>query len=265
MRQRGGPAFWSVAALVLLALASAMAGCRRSSSSRTAPSASAKALLSPLASQSWILPLAAPGFAAAQLALPLGARSPRPLLVALHGDDDRPEWLCGSYHHIVRSRAFVLCPTGFARGDRFTLGSTLVTKNELRALLPALKARYGPYLAKGSVVLAALGPSVPQALEIALEEPSFFSRLVLIDGSLERLTLGVVQRFASAGGKSVLVVCSAGSPCRAGAAEHLRSLERAGVETRLLAPEKGSGLDGEITALLTNEWPWFVRQEPRWQ
>jgi hypothetical protein len=265
MRQSGGRASRSVAALVLLALAIPLAGCRRSSTSKTAPSASAKPSLSPLGSASWLSPLAAPGFAAAQLALPLGARSPRPLLVALHGDDDRPEWLCGSYHHVVRSRAFVLCPTGVARGDRFTVGSTLVTKNELRALLPALKARYGPYLAKGSVVLAALGPSVPQAFEMALEEPSFFSRLVLVDGSLEGLTLGVAQRFATAGGKSVLVVCSAGSPCRAGAAERLRALERAGVETRLLAPEKGSGLDGEVTALLAKEWPRFVREEPRWQ
>jgi hypothetical protein len=265
MRQSGGRAFWSVPALVLLALAIAPAGCRRSSSSKTAPSASAKLSLAPLREKSWLSPLGAPGFAPAKLALPLGTKSPRPLLVALHGDDDRPEWLCGTYHHVVRSRAFVLCPTGLARGERFTLGSTLVTKNELRALLPALKARYGPYLAKGSIVLAALGPSVPQALEIALEEPSFFSRLVLVDGSLEGLTQGVVERFATAGGKSVLVVCSPGSPCRTGAAEHLRSFERAGVETRLLAPEKGSGLDGEITALLTKEWPWFVREEPRWQ
>ena len=205
-----------------------------------------------------------PDHAPALLAVPLGAKSPRPLLIALHGDNDRPEWTCGSYRHIA-PRAFILCPTGIARADRFTLRDTPTTRGELRALLPAIKARFGPHLAKGSVVLAGIGPSVQQAIQIALEEPAFFSRLVLVDGALDELTRGRVQRFATAGGKAVLAVCTPASGCRAGAVDRQRVFEHAGVDARMLAPDRGQGLDGEVTSLLAREWPSFVRGEPPWQ
>jgi len=261
-RRSGGRAVWSV--IALFSLVAALVGCRRSTSGKT--DASAKAALAPFAARSWLESLEAPGFAPAKVALPLGAKSPRPILVALHGDDDRPEWPCGSYHHVTRLRAFVVCPTGIARGDRFTLRTISATKAELRALLPALKARHGSYVAKGSIVLAALGPSVAQALEIALEEPSFFSHLVLIDGSLDGLTLGVAERFAAAGGKSVLVVCTQDAEaCKARADERLGALERAGVETRVLLAPSARGLDGDVTVLLAKEFPSLVRGEPRWQ
>jgi hypothetical protein len=268
MRRSGRRAFGSFPAqvsLLLVVLCAGLAGCRRSSSTGTAPSASAQRAVLPLAASSWLATLEAEAVTPARVALPLGAKSPRPLLVALHGDDDRPEWTCGSYHHVTAARAFVLCPSGVPRGERFTLGTTPATRSELRALLPALKTRYAPYLAKGSVILAALGPSVAQAVDIALEEPSFFSRLLLVDGAVDRFTTGVVQRFATAGGKSVWLVCSTGSACEADAADRLQALERAGVETRLLKPDRGHGLDGEITALLHKEWGSLVREDPRWQ
>jgi hypothetical protein len=267
--RRTGRGTWSSGAVLGLAVLSsflALEGCRRSRSTGTVGSAaSASVALAPLAAPSWLVALEVDKFAPAKVAVPLGARRPRPIVVALHGDDDRPEWTCGSYRH-ASPRSFVLCPSGVAReGGRFGLGSIESTKLELRALLPALKARFGSHAAKGSVVLAALGPSVEQAIDLALEEPSFFARLLLIDGSLSHLSSGVVERFAAAGGRRVFVICSKGSACESDAGERVASLERAGVETKLAKPERGRGLDAEITALVAREWPWFIRDDPRFQ
>lgn len=238
-----------------------LAGCRRSSSGAPTPAPSA---LAPLAASDWLVSLSAPGFPPAKLALPLGARRARPIVVALHGDDDRPEWPCGSYHHIARS-AFVLCPTGPARSaERFTLGPLEMTRGELRALLPKLKTRFGSHVARGAVVLGAIGPSVEQAIALALEEPGFFSYLILIDGPFERWTSGATERFAKAGGVRVLFVCTTGPECETGAGDQLLRLKRAGADARAVSTPAGRGLDAHTTESIAREWAWLVAGDARW-
>jgi hypothetical protein len=50
--------------------------------------------------------------------LPLAATSPRPLVLGVHGNDDRPEWQCGVWRGIVGARArtiFSFAKNGDAR------------------------------------------------------------------------------------------------------------------------------------------------------
>lgn len=237
----------------------ALAGCRGGKKSDP------KASLPPLAASSWLVPVETPGFGSALAALPLGARSPRPLLIAIHGDHDRPEWACGSYRRIAGGKSFILCPRGLPLGDQaFTLGAPANTADELRAALPALKARFRAHVASGSVVLAGLGPSVEHAIDLALEEPKFFSHLLLVDGSIQRFTLPAATRFGAAGGRRVLVVCSAGA-CDSDVEDRLRTLGPSGVTTRVVRPARGHGLDAEMVAALRTEFPWLISDEPRWR
>lgn len=254
-----------VRALAVALAAHAASGCERETPRGGAPAPSGVVALSPLEAESWLVPLALPDAGAALVAVPLGARAPRPIVLALHGDAARPEWACGSYRHASHARAFVVCPRGapLADGLRFSLASIERSRSELRASLPALKARFGQHVAKGPVVLAATGPSVGAAIEIALEEPSFFSALVLVDGPLQRFTPGVVARFASAGGRRVLFVRT-GRPLTAEDAKRLLALERAGIETRRIHLEAARGLDGATTEALREAWPWLVRGDARW-
>ena len=220
------------------------------------------AALPPLAASSWLVALEVPGFGPARVAVPLGARAAKSIVIALHGDQDRPEWTCGSFRHVVSSRAFILCPQGLARPDqRYGLGTSAETFTELRNALPALKSRFKNYLMKGSVVLAALGPSVDHAIELSLEEPSFFSYLLLVDGSFARFTPAAATRFGRAGGKRVLVVCSPGA-CESDVELRLRALRPLGVASRVVRVERGRGLDAEVVARLRAEFPWLVAQEP---
>lgn len=252
-------------ALLAALLALCATSCRCESRSNARPHEGGPAELAPLVASSWLLELEVAGFGAARVAVPLGALSPRPLVVALHGDVDRPEWPCGSYHHAANRRALVLCPRGVSRagGERFTLGSAMQTSQELRAALPALKARFGKHLAKGPAVLAALGPSVDHAIDIARQEPNFFAYLVLVDGSLERLTPPIAARYAEAGGKRVLFICTIAG-CDPDLARKALSLRSGGVDVRVHRVARGFGLDSETARALRKEWEWLVQGDPRW-
>ncbi|HEY4106246.1 MAG TPA: hypothetical protein VGM44_20240, partial [Polyangiaceae bacterium] len=101
--------------------------------------------LPPLRADAWLTELDVEGFGKAALAVPLGATEPRPIVIALHGAADRPEWACGAWRSIAGPQPFVLCPRGVERADfaapdlRYTFGTTAVTASELRAGLAALK------------------------------------------------------------------------------------------------------------------------------
>jgi hypothetical protein len=221
--------------------------------------------LPPLVASSWLVPIEAHGFGPALASVPLGASVPSPVMIAIHGDHDRPEWTCGSYRSAIQRNAFILCPRGVARPDHdFTLGTVSSTRNELRQALPALKARFGAHVAPGSVLLAGLGPSVEHGIELALEEPSFFSRLLLVDGSTRRLTLPAATRFGAAGGRRVLALCSPDA-CDPDIDARLRALGPTGVAARVVRAQRGHGLDTDMVKTLRGEFAWLISGEPRWR
>jgi hypothetical protein len=223
-----------------------------------------KGELEPLAAPSWLFSLDVPGFGVAPVAVPLGARVAKPVLIALHGDADRPEWPCGSYRGVVGQRGFVLCPRGEPRPDgRFAFVSYEHASSALRAALPQLKTRFDGHVAGGEVVLAAIGPSVEYAIRLAVEEPKFFARLLLVDGSTRRLTAAAASRFADMGGKRVLVVCGRG--CDDDVEDRVASVRPGGVESRLVRMSRGQGLDADAMARILEEWPWLIADDKRWR
>ena len=222
-----------------------------------------KGALPPLVASSWLVDLPNHEFGDAKVAVPLAATKARPLLIALHGEVDRAEWQCGTYRGITHGRSFILCPKGPGR-SALGLAPATDTAREMRADVAALKAKFGPHLARGSVVLAALGPTVEHALSIALEEPSFFSKLVLVNGSLARLDAAFATRFGQLGGERVLVVCSRGA-CDTDSDLKVRSLRPAGVDAHFVVPERGEGLDAEIARVIEEQWPWLVGSDSRWR
>src|SRR5437660_1672656 len=50
------------------------------------------------------------------VSVPLGAREPRPIMVALHGGSDRPERACPAWRIAAEAYPFVVCPRGWG-GD----------------------------------------------------------------------------------------------------------------------------------------------------
>jgi hypothetical protein len=222
-----------------LALLLAFSACRGKPAPHPAlvSSAAAAPRLAPLSANGWLLDLDVPGFGSAKLAVPVGAKEPRPIVIALHGVADRPEWACGAYRGIVGGNPFVLCPRGVKRKDlsasedRYTFTSVDDTARELRAALTALKHKYGAYVATGSVTLGGFEVGADRAAQIALQEPSFFSRVMLIAPSKETWPSSVASLFGHQGGERVLFGCG---PARQSETAWQAELTRlGGAETRV--------------------------------
>jgi len=272
------------AGLVALGLSAAGIGCKSRGSgadagasveasrarSRAERKAAGPTYLSPLKADNWLIELVVEGFGTASVSVPLGATSPRPVLIALHGQADRPEWQCGTWRGVTDAFPFVVCPRGRAvPGSRHPVvytyeGSRAVAK-ELRGALEALKKRFDGYVAPSPVVLAGFSLGASYALELAKEEPSFFARVVLIEGGASGWTSALATLFAQRGGQRVVFVCGQ-EACRTQAERAKLWTERAGADAELIVPGAfGHVWDGRMAAGVKAKWSSVVAGDDRWR
>lgn len=217
--------------------------------------------LAPLEAASALVPLPVPGFGEAVVSLPLGASTPRAVVLALHGNFDRPEWQCEVWRRITRGEVFVLCPRGVARTDvpkeldRWEWGSVAKTKSELVAALAALGARYrdhvkpGPRVFTGFSLGAILGARLLQDPELEL------GAAVLIEGGYKGWTVAKVKSLKPRLGR-VLFACGQ-TDCRNAYRYQLGQIfQRAELPSSGVADVKaGHTYDDPLAALIQAEWP----------
>lgn len=219
--------------------------------------------LPPLAARSWREELAVKGFGPAMVALPLGATSARPVVVVLHGAGDKAEWQCGSFRGVLGAHSFLLCPRGQSAGGGLQgWGSFDESAAELRAGLAALKARYGSHLAKGSVALIGYGEGAAIAADLARQEPSFFSRVALVNGDPVAFSPSATKIFAERGGKRVLFFCT-NVECDNRGTERALLLTRLDVQAKSVQREVGPYLDQRFTDALQGDMPWLFEGDAR--
>src|SRR5262249_43822053 len=133
----------------------------------SAPDASAEASAPrdpssiPLEAPAPFLEMEVDGHGTAIVSVPRGATSRRPVLVATHGNYDRPEWQCEVWRGIVGDRGFVLCPRGLARPDspaaddiRFTYPDNRALEKEIDDDLVELHARFPHHVDPGPMLYA---------------------------------------------------------------------------------------------------------------
>ena len=220
------------------------------------------AKLAPLGAASWLIDLDVPGYGAAKLAVPIGATEPRPIVIALHGAADRPEWACGAWRGIAGPRPFVLCPRGVARADfaapdtRYTFGAAADVARELRAGLAALKNQFGAHVAPGSVVFVGFELGADRVADIAQQEPTFFSRLALVAASADAWPTPEAALFGRRGGERVLF--AAGPSTRAAAEQKAVLTRRGDAEAKaIFLADHRPALDPATITLLRSEWGWL--------
>lgn len=276
MAARGRLALCAVAALTLACRSRPEPGPARSepprASARAGPSAPPRPSAPPppaAASPESVEPLTGaplvsllvPGFGDAVVSVPLGAKTPRPLALALHGNFDRPEWQCDVWRRITRGEVFVLCPRGVPRKDvppsldRWEWSSQSKTKAELVAAVAALRARYPRHVRPGPVVFtgfslgAILGASLIQdpALEVGAA--------VLVEGGYRGWTASKAKALAPRL-RHLLFACGQ-TDCRNAYRYQLAALfERAGLSSTVVADVKaGHTYDDPLAALVQAEWP----------
>lgn len=241
---------------LLLALLSAFVGC----------SSKKKGALAPLDAPAWRIELPVSGFGAASVALPLGATTPRPIAVVLHGAADHPDWQCGSFRGVLGGKAFIVCPRGRAAAvpGRFDPGSVDDSAAELRAALAALKARFGGHVAPSPILLIGYAEGARVAAELARQEPKFFARVALVNGEPSAFTPSASSIFAQRGGKRVLFFCTNASCDDSGVSRALL-LARAKVPAKAVRHDVGPYLDARFTAALSRELPWLLEDDARFK
>jgi pimeloyl-ACP methyl ester carboxylesterase len=225
-----------------------------------------KGRLPPLNATSWRAELAVPGFGPAQVALPLGATTPRPIVVVLHGARDRAEWQCGSFRGVFGGRVFIVCPQGQAAGGSgglYGFGSYDETAAELRAALAALKARFGKHVAPSPIVLVGYGEGAAFAADLARQEPKFFARVALVNGDPAKLSSTAAKVFVEHGGKRMLFFCT-DLDCQSLGSQRALWLSRSGVTAKSVQANVGPYLDAAFTTALQKEIPWLLEGDARW-
>ena len=226
---------------------------------------SKKQELEPLSAPSWRIQLQVVGFGPATVALPLGESTPRPIAVVLHGAADRAEWQCGSFRGVLGGRLFIVCPQGKPLpepGGRFGLGNPDETSAELRAALKALKARFAGHVAPGPVLLIGFAEGAGHALELARQEPSFFSRVAVVAGNPAAFSSSAASVFTRNGGKRLLFVCTSVA-CEGDGAMRSLWVKRAGGSAKSVRHEVGPFLDAAFTTAIKGDFGWLLEGDSR--
>jgi hypothetical protein len=206
--------------------------------------------------------LAVPGFGDAVVLVPIGSTTPRGLVVALHGNFDRPEWACESWRHVAGPGPFVLCLRVVLRSDsppgdpRYSYAGAPAAERELAAAVAAFKARFGPHLADQPPVYA--GFSLGAIVGISIAPTQSVGRVALVEGGQTGWTDAAAKRFRQRGGERVLFVCSQPG-CLADSNRAASTLRRAGAEATVVdGGNHGHRYDGPIADATQTRWAWLV-------
>ncbi len=201
------------------------------------------------------------GFNDAALVPPSGPGA-RPVVIGLHGNFDRPEWLCGAMSEVVAGEAWLLCPRGRLRRDtprkwdRWTYPSRRRLRAEIKAALKTLEAAHPGRRARGPVVLAGFSLGAIYAARFAVAAPKTFPRLYLVEGSHKVWTKANIKRFGRGGGQAVLFGCGQ-KWCGRATRRICKALRRHGVRcAELTVPGLGHSYGRPLT---TRARPLFQR------
>ena len=238
-----------------------------SASAPPAASAAPPAGLEPLSGVAWIEHLDLDGGHEAYVCPPIGAREPRPLIVAVHGAGDRAEWSCGGWRMVAGEYAFVVCPQGMKMDAmRFAWDSAETIRRRVASAIVAARARFPEYIADGPTLYVGFSQGATLAGPTLLDPTQSFPFIALAEGGY-----GLVQNRAflgklkARGVESVLLAC--GTPAcfnTMRAAE--RNLSAVGIQALIGGdPASGHNLNREMQAGLQKVWPDFVRGLPNWR
>ena len=226
----------------------------------------APTLLSPLHAESWLIALPVEGYRDARVSVPLGARDPRPVVVALHGAGDRPEWACGGWRGATDAYAFVVCPTGQPGGvpEGFVWGNDAAVEREVNASVEALRRRFGHHVAAGCTLLAGFSQGAIRMAPMLARGGGWCSQAVLCEGAYDAVGKSFARAFFGSGGRRILLACSQ-PHCAKVFAQRETALREAGVDVRTVySGGRTHNLDGEMVNTLRAGWPWLVRDDERW-
>lgn len=234
--------------------------------SAVAVSTTSTAPLPPLHAE-WLEPLgtaAAAGF----VAVPIGASEPRPIVIAVHGAGDRPEWSCSEWRAIFGPVPFVVCPRGSALGangaNGFAWSGAQHVERAIAAALAETHGRFAAYLDDTSPrVYVGFSQGARIGAEVVAHAAARYPVAVFLEGLGDVESPSFTAPFR-ADGKRVLLACSQRG-CAPKREKAARVLERKGIAARVLdIGPIGHTVDGRVVEAMRREVPWLLDGVPGW-
>lgn len=193
----------------------------------------------------------------------------RPVLVVLHGNADRREWICPEFASLAGGRAWVLCPRGVRRPDlppeqdRWTYNGLPAVRAEVRAALQALKDRHGDRVDTQQPVLAGFSLGAWLASELAAQDPRVFPLVLAHEGGLGVWTKKRLKAFRKGGGRGLVLGCGQDQCARASLAPCVRA-EDAGLWCRPVhVPGLGHAYTPPFATAAAEVFRQLIRHDPR--
>lgn len=199
--------------------------------------------------------------------VPLGAREPRPIMVALHGGGDRPEWACGEWRGIANAYPFVVCPRG-PGSVKYGLSWShpADTKPRLTRALEATRKLFADWIHEGPMVLVGFSRGASQAAQLAQESPSTYPRVALSESAYDPETvMSFAGSWVKGGGQRVLFSCTTVG-CEGAYRNAARNVQKRGAHARLnVAGTNQHGIWDTVVQSVSRDWPWLVEGLDGWQ
>jgi pimeloyl-ACP methyl ester carboxylesterase len=197
------------------------------------------------------------------ISIPLGAREPRPIVVALHGAADKPGWACGEWRAVTDAYPFIVCPRGDGPESHLYWSSPAKTRAAIDALLAVAHARFGDWIADGPTVLVGFSMGANEAAILSREDPKRFPRVVLAESAFDPKSTAAFA--ASFKGERAGLLCTTYG-CGPVYRQAGEVLARRGVPSRVnLSGTNAHGMWDVTNASMRRDWPWVVEGVPGWE
>jgi predicted esterase len=233
-----------------------------------APSALSSSHVSalPPLSAKWLEPLDLGDGASAVVSVPIGATGPRPLVVAVHGAHDRPEWACGGWRLGFRVYPFVVCPRGSAvTADKYAWANSAAIERAVMKSIDQVRERFGPYVAPAPYVYAGFSQGAMFSEPILVEHAALFDTAILAEGGYPILgSAEFARKFKTGGGQTVVIVCGS-EACRRATRPSVPRLQAAGLRVFESGDVRsGHNLNQLMQRALERDFPSWFAGVPAW-
>jgi hypothetical protein len=197
------------------------------------------------------------------VAAPMGATTKRPIVVGLHGAQDRADWACSEWFGALGGRAFVVCPRGAPLAEGYAWGSVdaIVAKSERAISL--VRETFAPYVSDGPALYGGWSQAATLGPFVLAKRPDLFNAAVLVElGHTPLDPSAAADALRRSRVRAVAVVCATAS-CEAWVAPSVRAMS--GVSfTWSTAGHRGHVFDGEVAKRVFEAITFTTHGDPRW-
>ncbi len=223
--------------------------------------------LPPLEAASWLIDLGDAKKKLGVLAPPLGARTRRPLMIALHGGSDRPEWACNAWARIAGGFPILVCPRGIGGDSALAWSTPADTRARVKAAVDATKELYAKWINdEVPIVLVGFSMGATQAALLAQNDPKTYRRVALAESAYApEPVMAFAKPWAEGGGERVIFLCTTPG-CEGPYRNAAKNAAKQHVPARLnIAGTKDHGMWNDVVQSMKRDWGFLIEGAPGWE